>query len=914
MKKTVDSKENSKKVKKGNKAKNNNKKKKIWKKLLLAYVILVIVCAGIGAGLIIGLSTKYAITKEDLIINLSNSIVVDSKEQTIAVLSGTENRKILSKSEMGEYLPKAFVAIEDKRFEEHHGVDILRTGKALLSFVFNRGDSSSVGGGSTITQQLVKNITNEKEDSGVEGAVRKIKEMIRAYQVENILSKDQILEMYMNIIFLGGNVYGVGMASQYYFNKDVADLSLAESAFIAGITQGPNGYDPFGEIDRTQKIKDRTNLVLRFMKDQGKISEEAYNTAKEEVEAGLKFKKGTIIDKASYSSHTEALINQIINQLVTEKGMDEEYAETYLLSNGFTIYSTEIDTVQTALEKEYAKDKYQVKTTVKKKVDGKTKSVKETAQSAMVIIDHKTGYVVGAVGALGEKGAGNLNRVTQIRRQPGSSIKPIAVYGPSLQEKTITAASVYDDKPLSFGKWHPGNAYSGYKGLMNMRQAMRISSNTVAIQVLQDLTPEKSLTYMRKLGVTSLDSEKDNALTLALGGITHGISPLQMAGAYAAIANNGEYITPTFYTKVVDSDGKVIIETKQQKERVFSEQNAYILKQLLTEPTKSGGTATVCKISNMDTAAKTGTTNDNYDKWLCGFTPYYTAATWYGYDTQTSIPRGARTNANTIWKNVMASIHKNLKKASFKKPDDIVSVTVCKDSGLRATETCKNDQRGSRAFTEYFVKGTAPSKTCTCHVEAEVCKISNKIAGEFCIDKEKKVFITRATDGDAWKKTGDAEYMLPEETCDQCKADTTLPVITLNGSSALTLKVGETYTELGAKATDDRDGDISAKILITGSVNTSVQGTYTITYTVSDTAGNTTTATRTVNVNKPEPVVPPTTPTTPPSTGENTTAPSTNTTKPTTNTTNSTGNNTTNPTSNTTNSTTTNTSNTTNNV
>ena len=867
MKKSEKSKSNSKKVKKENNTKSkknrNVTKKKIWKKILIAAIVLIIVMAGVFAGLIVGLSTKYAVTKDDLIIELSNSIVVNEDEETIAVLSGTENRKILTKSEMGEYLPKAFVAIEDKRFELHHGVDIKRTAAALVSFVFNRGEASSVGGGSTITQQLVKNITNEKEDSGTAGAIRKIKEMIRAYQVENILSKDQILELYMNIIFLGGNVNGVGMASEYYFSKDAKELSLAESAFIAGITHSPNNYNPFGENDRSERIEKRTKTVLIQMKDQEKINEEEYNKAIEELEAGLKFKKGTIIDQASYSSHTEALINQIVNQLVTEKGMDEEYAKTYLLSNGFTIYSTEKSKIQNALEKEYFKDTYQVKTTVTKVVDGEKKKVKEAAQSAMVVIDHKTGYVVGAVGALGDKGAGNLNRATQITRQPGSSIKPIAVYGPSLEEKVINLSTVYDDKPLKFGTWTPGNAYSGFKGLMNMRQAIKVSSNTVAIQVLKDLTTEKSIEYLKELGITSINSEKDNSLPLALGGMYKGVSPLQMAGAYAAIANDGEYITPTFYTKVVDREGNVILEASQEKQRVFSKQNAYLMKQLLTEPTKAGGTATICKISNMDTAAKTGTTNDNYDKWLCGFTPYYTAATWYGYDTQTSIPSGARTNANKIWKNAMAEIHKGLKKATFEKPDNIISVAVCKDSGLRATEICKNDQRGSRVYSDYFVKGTAPSKSCTCHVEAEVCTLSGKTANEFCITKEKKVFITK--EGKAYEKAGDVEYVLPEEVCDQCKQDSVLPIITLNGSSTTTLKVGEAYKELGATAKDDIDGDISSKIITTGTVNTAVAGTYTITYTVSDTAGNVATATRTVKVEKVTQPTPsePTTPSTP---------------------------------------------------
>ena len=462
MKKTVNSKEKANKTKKGNKTTNNNKKKKIWKRILIAVVVIIIILAGICAGLILGLSGKYAITQKDLIINFSNSTVVDQDGKVIAVLSAKENRKILTKSEMGDYLPKAFVAIEDKRFYSHHGVDISRTGAAVATFLFNKGESSF--GGSTITQQLVKNITNEKEDEGVAGAVRKIKEMVRAYQVENILSKDQILELYMNIIFLGGNVYGVGMASEYYFSKDAEDLSLAESAFIAGITHSPNYYNPFIAEPRTDKIKSRTKTVLKEMEDQGKINSDEYNKAVEEVENGLNFKQGTIINKASYSSHTEALVNQIINQLVTEKGMDKEYAETYLYSSGFIIHSTEISSIQDTIEKEYAKTKYQVKTTVEKKVDGKTKKVKESAQSAMAIIDHSNGYVVGAVGVLGEKGAGELNRVTQAPRQPGSSIKPIAVYGPALQEGIITAASVYDDVPLKYGSWTPGNAYSGYKG------------------------------------------------------------------------------------------------------------------------------------------------------------------------------------------------------------------------------------------------------------------------------------------------------------------------------------------------------------------------------------------------------------------------------------------------------------------
>lgn len=773
-------------------------------------------------------------------ISYSNSTIVDSDGNVLATLNAKENRKILTKSEMGDYLPKAFVSIEDERFYKHHGVDIKRTGAAVVTFVFHKGESSF--GGSTITQQLVKNVTNEKDDSGTAGAIRKVKEMIRAYQVENILSKDQILELYMNLIFLGGNVYGVGMASEYYFSKDAADLSIAESAFIAGITHSPNNYKPFDDKPNTDSINNRTKIVLMKMNELGYITDEELEKANKEVDKGLKFKQGKI-NQATYSSHTEALVNQIIDQLVTEKGMDREYAKTYLYGGGFTIYSTEKESVQEVLEKEKNKTTYQVKSRVTKDKDTK-KYV--TAQSATVVIDHKTGYVVGCVGNLGEKGAFELNRATQSPRQPGSSIKPIGVYGPALEEEIITAASVYDDAPISYGNWNPKNAYSGFKGLSNMRQAIRISTNTVAVQVLEDLTASKAIQYMKKMGITTLNENSDNNLSTALGGVSKGISPLQMAGAYATIANDGEYITPTFYTKMVDSEGKTILEANQEKQRVFSEQNAYILKELLTEPTKSGGTATNCKISGMETAAKTGTTSDNKDKWLCGFTPYYTAATWFGYDIPEKVY--TTTYASVIWKNVMSSIHKGLDSASFEQPSGIVKVSVCKDSGMLASDSCKNDQRGSRVYTEYFVKGTEPKKSCTTHVTAEICEVSGKVATDKCTKKKSKVFITRNTDSTAWKKAGDAKYMLPTSECTKCKGDNKAPTIKLNGSSTITLKVGETYTEQGATATDDVDGDLTSQIEITGTVNTSKAGTYTITYTVKDSNDNVTKVTRKVIV------------------------------------------------------------------
>ncbi|MBR6505028.1 MAG: transglycosylase domain-containing protein, partial [Clostridia bacterium] len=719
------------------------------------------------------------------------------------------------------------------------GVDITRTASATLTFLFNKGTSGF--GGSTITQQLVKNITNEKDDSGLEGATRKIKEMVKAYQVENILSKDQIIEMYLNIIFLGGKVHGVEMASQYYFSTSATDLSLAESAFLAGITHSPNSYKPFDEEPNTEKINSRVKTVLWQMLDQNKIIQEEYDEAIKEVDEGLRFKKGDVTQK-SYSYHTEAAINQILDQFVNEKGMDREYAKTYLYSSGFTIYTTEDTEIQERMEEEFEKNKYQVKSKKTKNEDGKY----VTSQAAMVIIDQSNGYVLGTVGGLGEKTAFGLNRATQSVRQTGSSMKPIAVYGPALQEGIITAGSVYDDTPVTYGKWSPNNVYRGYKGLSNMRYAIRISQNIPAVKVLQDLTPTKSIEYLKDMGITSLNDKEDNSLSLGLGGLYNGVSPLEMAAAYACIANDGEYIEPTFYTKVVDSNGETILEPKQSTKRVFSEQNAYILKQLLKEPVNgSGGTATMAKISGIDVAAKTGTTNDNYDKWLCGFTPYYTAAVWYGFDKNEA---AYDYHSNTIWSTVMKDIHKGLDGKKFEKPSNIVTAAICKDSGLLATESCKKDSRGSRVYSEIFVKGTVPKKSCTCHVEAEVCKESGKIATENCKEKETKVFITRETDKKVWEKAADAEYMLPTENCECEYKDETAPVVTLKGEAIVNLELNGIYTEQGATATDNKDGDITSKIVVSGKVDTKKAGTYVITYTITDAAGNVANVKRTVNV------------------------------------------------------------------
>ena len=829
----------SKKVGKKSKKKKMNPKKK--KSILIGLLLLVLIILGILFGIFYGIMREAKEDVKDLALKFENSVVKDMEGKTIAELTGDENRKIIKMSDMSEYLPKAFVSIEDERFYDHSGVDFKRTVGATVKYALSKvGIGSSDFGGSTITQQVVKNITKDDDRTWQ----RKVKEMARANYMEKELSKDQILELYLNLIYMGGNtnIYGVEVASNYYFSKSAKKLDLAESAFLAGINNTPNSYNPFTEDneDVLKKIENRTKTVLQKMKELGTISDEEYSNAVAKVDKGLPFKKGAVA-QSQYTYHTEAAINQIVNQLMEEKDLSYDAASLYLYSGGFTIYTTQNSQIQESIDEEALKSKY---------LDKSRKNPDKTAQAAMIFLDHKTGYVLGVMGGLGEKTTTlGFNRGTQMLRQTGSSMKTLAVVAPGIEKGIITAASVFDDVPYKGFK-----DYGAFRGLVTVRHAIESSQNIPMLKAIQEVGLENSIEFLKNLGFKHLDDEKDKNISLALGGLTNGASPLEMAAAYGAIANDGVYIEPTFYTKVVDSSGNTILEPKQESRTVMSKAAAYVVKEILTQPVKSG-TSTTCKIPGMSTAAKTGTTNDDYDRWLCGFTPYYTAAAWYGFDENETVTGWSLNPASQMWTSVMKQAHTDLPNKTFAedRPDGVVTATVCRDSGLLVTDNCKHDQRGSRAYTEYFVKGTVPTKQCETHVKVEICKETGKLATEFCPEKEEKVYITRPnSDSDsAWKRAADAKYMLTAtKECDKHteEQDTDKPEIKLNGSSTITLNLNDSFSDPGATANDKKDGDLTSKIITSGKVNTTKAGTYKITYSVEDSSKNKASVTRTVIV------------------------------------------------------------------
>ena len=621
------------------------------------------------------------------IIKCENSVVLDSTGNVIAVLGESRIQEYVKLEDIPKNLVNAYVSIEDKNFYKHNGINVKRTAGAVASYVFNGGSSF---GGSTITQQLVKNITGDNETK----ISRKVQEWDRAIKTELVLSKDEILETYLNIIYVGPNIYGVEKGAEYYFNKKVSELDLAECAFLAGINNSPNSYNPFGKNDNSEKIKSRTTTVLNVMLEQGYISNESYDLAVSELQSGLKFNKGKLEPKgdAIYSYMVDATISEVINDLENKKGMSTNFATNYLYFSGLKIYSTQNSDIQREIEKECEKNKYMIKS---------AQYENTTAQAAMVVMNHNNGQVMGCVGGLGKKTVSRgFNRATQALRQTGSAIKPIAVLGPALEEKIITPVTIYDDTKTVFAEGYSPDDCEKELGEITVRRAVESSQNIPFVKIMEQLTPEKSMKYMEKEGIANL-TDGDKNLGLALGGLEKGSSPLEMASAYACIANGGNYIEPTFYTKVENSKGKIILKSKQKSRKVYSEDTAYVLKELLTEPVNGeNGTARTCKIDGMEVAAKTGTTNDNYDKWLCGFTKYYTAVTWFGYDVNEPINEGANSMANQIWGNVMREIHRYLIKADFDKPKDVEEVVVCRKSGKVAESGC------GEAYVEYFRKGT----------------------------------------------------------------------------------------------------------------------------------------------------------------------------------------------------------------
>lgn len=756
----VSTKDVNSKANKTGKEKKRKRRKKIIKICFFVLLALFIICTGVVIGVITGVIDKTdSLDLEDLKLYKETSFVYDKDGNQIGAFFDSENRVTVEYDDIPESVVDAVISIEDERFFKHHGVDVKRTAGAIFTYITHGGKSSF--GGSTITQQLVKNIKNDKEATWT----RKIREWYRAIVLENKLSKEEIFESYVNQIYMGDGCYGFEVASRNYFGKPLSEVNLAESAVLAAIIQSPESTNPYKSEEAKQRLLDRQKLVLNQMLKLEKITQEEYDEA---VNYEIVFKKedkeaDTSSTGAQYTYYVEAVREAVIEDLMETLGVERGIAITKLYGGGYKIYTPFDPNVQSVIDNAYNNSKLFY-----------TDSKGDFMQSAMVVIEQSTGCVLGLIGGADEKTADLVvNRATQLPRQPGSCMKPLGAYGPAFELGLSSPGAGLDDCELTEGNWNPGNYYGYFNGYVTARNAIAQSMNLPAARANLKVDIDYAYNFAKNTGLKSLVAADKAPAALSLGGLTNGVTVMEMANAYATIANGGVYIEPRLYTKITDSKDEEVIVNNIKSKRVMKESTAYMLTSCLQEVVKSGTAAGYVKLSNMDVAGKTGNTNGDVDQWFCGFTPYYTIACWNGYD-KVGGKSGTKAigyrkigsypyTSVSLFNTVVKGISKGLQTKHFEVPDTVTKVELCKVSGLVATDACKNDQRGSQVGSDYVAKDSIPTATCNIHKTVKVCNETGKIATEYCPNTSEKSFITR--DYTPSVKPSDWGYMAPTETC-----------------------------------------------------------------------------------------------------------------------------------------------------
>lgn len=667
-------------------------------KFILVFIITLIIGGAIAGGVVItavmGLwGNTDGIDLNSLTMDNNSTVVYldpeTSEEKLLLTLTSDENRIWVELEATPRNLQNAFISIEDERFPTHSGVDIKRTVKATLTYfvdkVSGKGGQASLGG-STITQQLIKNITGEDEQT----ISRKIAEISKSIDLEKKLSKDQILELYMNCIYLANNSHGVQTAANLYFDKDVSLLNLAECASIASITQNPSLYDPFVNPD---KNKERQELVLAKMLSLGYITQDEYDEA---VDFPVVFSKETANAKKE-EIVTSYYVDQVVRDAISrleEKGYSNSLATKMVYSGGLKIYCAYDPDIQSLLEKYYSNS---------------GNFYDSEAQSSMVIMDPSDGRVVAMVGGIGEKEASfTLNRATQSTRQPGSTIKPIAVYAPAFENGTINTRTRIMDKRKSYNGWTPRNYSYKYSNVnVGMDYAIQQSLNTVPVEIMSEMGFDTAFYFMRdKLNFTTLvESESVNGdiytdlgyAQLALGGLTHGVTNLELTASYCIFPNQGIYNRPYTFTEVKNEKNETILTGPDPNAMIqaISPKTASIMNRYLGSVITSGTGRGAALASGKFSAGKTGTTSENFDRWFVGYTADYVSAVWYGYDT----PKSISVSSNPcipVWKNVMDKVIA-LNKHDNRKIDIDYSVSVSSGSGESSSGNTNNTSAGSNS-------------------------------------------------------------------------------------------------------------------------------------------------------------------------------------------------------------------------
>lgn len=675
------------------------------------------------------------------------SVVLDDEGNEMLKLVGAEsNRVYVTLDQIPQHLIDAVVSIEDERFWDHHGIDLRGIARAM---VVNIAHGSMSQGASTITQQLIKNnvfSAGMEEKTVVDKLRRKLQEQYLAVMLELRVDKDWILENYLNTINLGGGTWGVSTAAQRYFGKEVGELTLSESAVLAGITKSPTYYDPLKNPDNNAV---RRRQVLGKMLELGCITQAEHDEAlADDVYARIDTDHTAGVDVEVLSYFEDAMIYEVLEDLMAELSLSEADAWQMIYRGGITICSTQSTRLQAICEQAINSDS----------------RYSDDQQATAVIIDPATGQVKAIVGGRGEKtGSLTWNRATSSVRQPGSTIKVVAEYAAALDSGAITLGAVFDDAPTTYSNGTPiRNAGGTYAGRVTVRRAIASSTNTVALRCFQDVGMDRVWSTLERFGFQHL-TDADRVEALALGGTSGGVTNLEMTAAYAAIANGGEYTQPTYYTQIFDRQGNLLLENRPDRNVAVSQDTAALLT-LAMEDVLTTGTGTAAYFSGVPLAGKSGTTTDARDVWFVGFSPYYACGVWGGYDDNRE--QSGSGYVRKLWRDVMQQAHAGLDSADFAL-GALVERRICSKCGALAVEgLCDSTVQGNMMYTERFAAGTEPTESCTCHTAVTVCASSGQRAGTWCPSDQRTttVYLISGTAG-----TADESAAVPDtgtgETC-----------------------------------------------------------------------------------------------------------------------------------------------------
>ena len=703
----------------------------LFSTVILSSVFILYATKGIDASLDLNMLIDNQGRTTKLYYRNAEEILTELEDQR---LFGAENRIWIPLEEIPLDVQNAFIAIEDHRFFEHCGVDFKRTAGAILGFLSPNGAHY---GGSTITQQLIKNLTGDNTVT----PKRKITEIMRALHLERNVSKDAILELYLNTVYLAEGCYGLETASETYFGKSASELTAEEGAALAAIIRYPTKYDP---IMHPENNRERRDTILWRMHELSLLETEVYEDALI-TETVLHLDEKTK-EAAKNSWFTEVVIEDVIADLSKTYGLSRTAASGLLYNGGLSIHTTMDMKMQKAVEAYY------------ENVENFPKSKEGArANSSAVLIDPSSGHLLAVAGAVGEKKSDRIfNLATQMLRSPGSVIKPISVYAPAMEKDLITWASVYDDVPVTFTQegdgyalW-PKNNPRVYAGLTTVNAALAKSTNTVAVKILQQLGVQNAFRYAKTLGLTTLIENENGAdgrvlsdvalAPLALGAVTKGVSVREMTGAYGALANGGVFHETISYTAVYDKDGKLLLSNENEGKTVFSEETADLMTRLLQNVVSEGTASDLSLQKFVPIAGKTGTSNANTDRWFIGYTPDLLCGIWYGYQDAHDIGTHKKNPAVLIYDDLVTKLYagqnaetiKLDKNHQFLRSENVVRCLYCKDSGELPTSACTCDLRGHRLEYGYFKKGTEPQTPCESHILVDYDAETQSVAAEHC--------------------------------------------------------------------------------------------------------------------------------------------------------------------------------------